>query len=734
MIKRYNYTIKGTVQGVGFRPFIYKLALKYSLIGFINNNNIGVNIEIEGDTKDLKNFEKDLKSKLPPLALISSLKKEEITPLYKGQFEIVHSEFQSSLVSLKTASVPPDMAICNNCLLDIKSSKTYQDYFATNCTNCGPRYSIIQTVPYDRENTSMKDFKLCTACQKEYKDPTNRRYHAQPTSCTECGLTLSLYSKLSKVKASQKDIINITANFIKLGMIGAIKGVGGFHIVCDASNDDVINKLRKFKNRPTKPFALMCKDVDMVKTIAKFDQKEKEILQSKEAPIVILEKNENSLDSIAPNITKIGCMVSYTGFYHLLFEYLNTPIVATSANISGDPIITTKQEIEEKLPFLDFIVDYDRDIVNAVDDSVVQIVNNDLQILRLSRGYTPKEIQLPLRTDKKILAVGANQKSTISLAFDDKIILSPYIADLNSINSVEYFKRTIDTFKRFYDFVPDIIVCDKHPNYETTLWTKEQNIDLVQLQHHLAHLYSVKAEHNLIKDYIGFIFDGTGFGDDGILWGGEVFVNDKRKYYFKPIKLLGGEKAIKQCKRVALSILFDNYSLDEVLKLDIPTIKAFTEVEIKMLYTMWQKNLNSPSSSSVGRLFDAIASFSGVCQTQSYEGEAGLLCEMKYDKNCFDSFQYTLENNIIDIEFDFFDKQIINKFLNTLVNIIIYLSKMENLPIILSGGVFQNKILLELIIKECKKLNIDYYYNQQIPINDSGISIGQIYNYLSNIK
>ena len=726
---RYKYNIKGQVQGVGFRPFVYKLANKFNLIGYVKNNNIGVVLEVEGDKQNLESFEYSLKNNLPPLAKIDSINKIELKPLYKGQFEIMQSELETS--TLKIASVPQDVAICHKCKLDIKNQSSYKNYFATNCTNCGPRYSIIQTVPYDRVNTSMKDFILCENCLKSYEDPLNRRYHAQPTCCSNCGPILKFKINNGKWKI-KNDIYKDITKFIKDGKIGAIKGLGGFHIVCDSTNDEVVKKLRNYKNRPTKPFAIMCKDIKMIKSFAKISKIEQEVLSSKEAPIVIIQTNNSKLisKSVAPNIDKLGCMLPYTAFYHLLFNHLEKPIIATSANLGGEPIITTKEDIENKLPFIDFVVDYDRDIVNAIDDSVVQIVNNDILTMRLSRGYAPKEIKLPFKIDKKILALGANQKSSIALAFEDKIILSPYIGDLDNIKSIDFLLRTIDTFKRFYDFEPDIIICDKHNGYESTKLANTFNKPVVQVQHHLAHLYSVKAQHNLSGDFVSFIFDGTGLGDDGTLWGGEVFVNDKRKYYFKPIKLLGGEKAIKEPKRVALSLLFEKYILDDLLQLDLPTIKAFSKSEIKTLYTLWQKDLNCIASSSVGRLFDAVASFSGVCQIQTYEGEAGLLTEQNL-KIIDVGFKYIITDGIIDIKFDFFDENIISKFYVTLVNIIVDISLKEKLPVILSGGVWQNKTLLELVCKTLDKQSVKYYYNTTTPINDGGIALGQVWNYLN---
>lgn len=381
---------------------------------------------------------------------------------------------------------------------------------------------------------------------------------------------------------------------------------------------------------------------------------------------------------------------------------------------------------------MDYVVDFNRDIVNALDDSLVQVTNNDIQILRNARGYTPKVIKLPKKYSKKVLAIGANQKNTISILLEDNLIVSPHIGDLDSIKSFEYFIRTIETFKKFYDFEPDIIICDKHPNYETTKWAKQQTIPIVQVQHHLAHIYACKAEFLLEKEYLGFSFDGTGYGDDGTLWGGEIFRGDKRKYTFESIKLLGATKAIKEPRRVALSMLFQKYTLQEILNFDLELIKSFSEIEIKNMHISYTKNLNAPLSSSVGRIFDAIASFANLLHFQSYEGEAGLLSEQHYDSRIKTSYDYEITDGIISIDFDFFDKDIVSKFINTLVKIIVNISVLENLEVILSGGVFQNKTLLELVSEELAKKKINYYYQKETSTNDAGISLGQNYYYLQN--
>ena len=736
---RYKYFIQGIVQGVGFRPFIYKLATELQLNGYVLNNTKGVELELEGDVKNIEIFDERFLDELPPLAHVDNFEKHPVKLQNTIGFEII----QTLQNDTKTALVSPDIKICEECIEDIETKEKYLDYFATNCTNCGPRYSIIKTIPYDRNNTSMETFVMCSSCQKEYTNPLNRRYHAQPISCNSCGPTLSLYDNGSVFKTD--NIYESVSKLIKKGEILAIKGVGGFHIVCDATNDKALIQLREHKKRPQKPFALMCKNIQQINSFAYIQVKEKQLLTSKEAPIVVLDKKQTKKisDLVAPKIKKIGCFLPTTALHHLLFKYLDAPIVATSANLSGEPIITSKKQIQKKLPFIKYILDFNREIINAIDDSLVQVINNQTSMLRLARGYAPKVLKLPFKTDKKILAVGANSKSTISITFEDKLIISPYIGDTNSIVSFEYFMRTIETFKRFYDFEPDMIVHDLHPNYETTKWAKNQNKPLIALQHHLAHIYALKAEYNLQDTpYLGFSFDGTGYGEDKTLWGGEVFINDKREYSFKPIKLLGGTQAIKEPRRVALAMLFEYFDLEQLSKKEFPTLKAFTDSELKLLYQSYEKNINAPQTSSVGRLFDALCSFGDILQTLSYEGESGLLVESFYSKEITDTFKYTIIDKQIDIKI--IDHLILNPrsskeelssmLINTLSRIILDISQTQNLPVLLTGGVFQNKTLLEKVTKGLESIEAKHYFHLSVPSNDSGISVGQIYKALLDIQ
>ncbi|MFW2597876.1 carbamoyltransferase HypF [Aliarcobacter butzleri] len=738
-------SIFGIVQGVGFRPFIYNLAIKYDIKGWVKNDENGVEIEAYSTQENIENFINEIKSNPPVLAKITNIRIEKNNQIkeYKN-FKII----QSSSSKDKTTIISPDIAICDDCIKDIDDIGNFRyNYSLTNCTNCGPRYSIIKTVPYDRANTSMNDFKLCKKCEDEYKNPLNRRYHAQPVACEDCGPNMTLYNINNSILSYNIKAIEQTANLIKDGYIIAVKGIGGFHIVCDATNDKVVNKLREIKNRPNKPFAVMFNNINSIKQYTNMNSQEEEILTSKEKPIVLVKKrlNTNLSSYIAPNISKLGCFIANCGIHHLLFKYLQNPIVATSANLKDEPIIRSKDEIIGKLGnIVDFVLDYNRDIVNSSDDSIIQNVENYKIKLRNARGYAPTHIKIEKDLKNKVLCLGANQKSTIALGFKNNFILSPYIGDLNSISSMEYFNRTINSFKNFYDFVPDTVVCDLHPKYESTkyafkLLQDNPNIKLIQIQHHYAHILSVMAENGLEDEVLGFAFDGTGYGDDGNIWGGEVFIASRKEYkrinHIKYFKLLGGEMAIKEPKRVALSFLFDIFTLDEILALDSFVVKAFSKEEIKTLYTMWQKGLNAPFCSSIGRLFDAISSFSNILHTQTFEGETGLLIEENYDNSIKDNYEYKIVDENIDITpmirqiIEDKDKKVISsKFINTLVNIIIEISnKHKNLPVVFSGGVFQNKTLLELLIKKFKEQGRVFYFNIDVPTNDEGISIGQLY-------
>lgn len=749
MNRRLNIT--GVVQGVGFRPFIYQLADRYQLNGFILNNTAGVSIEIEGKENAVDDFVKDLELELPPLARIDTL--SYIDGEYVGyiNFQILQSETQND----KSALVSPDIAICENCMGEMSdpTDRRYA-YPFINCTDCGPRYSIIDTLPYDRPNTSMHFFTMCEACHSEYTDPLDRRFHAQPISCPDCGPTLRLLDTEHKILEEGNNTVQLTADAIKKGAIVAVKGLGGFHLVCDATNTKAVKELRKRKERPVKPFAVMFPDIEMLKASAEISSKEIELISSKEKPIVIVPKSSHSMisDLVAPKIDRIGVFLPYTPLHYLLLKEIDVPLVATSANRSDEPIIRNSSELLEKLgSVVDLVLDHNRDIVNTNDDSVMQMAGDEKITFRLSRGYAPKSIKLPFKSQKKILAVGANQKNSIAMVFDDTLIMSPYIGDLNSLEAFEYFERTLESFKRFYDFEPDVIVYDKHPEYITTKWAKQlknnhPNLQSIEVQHHYAHLLATMAEFKIDGKFLGFAFDGTGYGDDRTIWGGEVMTADnqcyERIYNFKPFRLLGGGKAIKEPRRSALSLLFEIYTLKEIHSLKLSLLEQFSEAEVNVLHRAWEQGINAPLSSSMGRLFDAVASFADIIQISSFEGESGLLMEQYVDEKITESFPYEIDNGIINLQpmiesmMEMKDKkEIVSTFFNTLIEIIFHIAKKHTeLPMLFSGGVFQNKVLVEKISRRCKAENRTCYFQNETAINDGGIALGQAWYALHHLS
>ncbi len=728
--------IRGVVQGVGFRPFIYNLAISMGLKGEVSNNGYGVLILLDAAQEKVDEFIRNMRENRPPLSEIDSIK---ITRTKKSKpFEGFSIEMSKS-TKLLSSKIPSDIAMCSECeseLLD-KTNRRFEYPFIT-CVNCGPRFSIIKNLPYDRKNTSMDEFVMCQECRSEYENPKDRRYHAQPIGCHKCGPTFSLFDNSGK-KIESKNIIDEAVEAISSGKIVAIKGIGGYHLVCDASNDSAVKLLRERKRRPSKPFGVMVKDVETAKSIAIMSAKEQELLNSNRRPIVLLQKRDSDFISlhVAPNINQIGLFLAYTPLHHLILERLNRPIVATSANISDEPLCKNFDEIMRLFSVWDFCLEHNREIVNSCDDSVLFVENEKIFMLRASRGYAPFYLKLPHKTDKKILALGANQKSTVAITVEDSVVLSPYIGDLGSLSSIEHYKSHIETLKRIYDFTPDVVVCDKHPNYESTKYAKElkaenEEIEFLQVQHHYAHILATIGVNGITSKVLGVSFDGTGYGDEGNLWGGEFFVCDNRSYervgHFKYFRLLGGEKAIKEPRRVALSFLFEIYG-DEVFKLSNPTINSFSSSEINTLYTAYKNGLNSPLSSSCGRLFDAVASILGIIQICSYEGESGLLLESLYDENILECYKFCIEDN--EIDFSQIVKQIldekdvhvaVSKFFNTIVEISYLMHKKYDLPLVLGGGVFQNRALLRLIMRKIP----DVILPEMFVSNDSAIAYGQV--------
>ena len=628
--------------------------------------------------------------------------------------------------------------MCDDCLSEMRDENNRRyNYFFTNCTNCGPRYSIVKTVPYDRPNTSMKPFVMCKDCQQEYDNPLDRRYHAQPISCEKCGPTLSLKDMAGNVISTNLCAIKDLANFIEDGHIVAMKGMGGFHLICDATNTNSIKNLREKKKRPSKPFAVMMKSIENVELTCRLSRFEKSRLLSNERPIVLLKTKQNNISSlVAPYIDRLGVFLAYTPLHVKLLDFLQNPIIATSANRSGEPIVTDEHNLQTKLGgVIKYYLDYNREIVNSSDDSVVQVIDDKDLMMRASRGITPLSVRVKTNEKRKILAVGAHQKNSIAIYMNNQVILSPYIGDLDNIETIKAFHKTLATFKEFYNFEPDLIVGDKHPLYETTKWAKKQSVPFVQIQHHYAHILSCMFEHDIDEKVLGIAWDGTGYGDDGTIWGGEFLVCDRKAYkrvaYFEPFLLLGGDASIKDIRRIALSMILDCEDSEIYRAL----LTQFKTSELNLLKQMHKKELNSPKCSAVGRLFDMVAVIAGVCDKVSYDGESGLILESLYDENITEAYNIYLDGEVVKYKHTisemFVDKKpslIASKFINALVNIVFVVSSNYDLKTLLSGGVFQNRTLLEKILKR----NNNIIFQNKLPINDGSIAIGQLTNILSH--
>jgi hydrogenase maturation protein HypF len=747
---RKNIIIKGIVQGVGFRPFIHKLVQNYNLSGWVLNSNQGVEMDIEGKTEELNNFISDIKKKLPPLARIEKIEVNQLPLIgYKGFYikkSIVKEEDGFVLVS-------PDISICKDCLQELFNPHNRRfRYPFINCTNCGPRFTIINDIPYDREKTTMNIFKMCPKCQSEYENIEDRRYHAQPNACVDCGPQVSLYQ--NKKRLEDIDSIEEAVKLFKKGKIGAIKGLGGFHLACDATNNKVVVRLRRLKNRETKPFALMSPDLEKIKQYCKLGKKEEEWLTDRARPIVLLKKKEDSLISslVAPRNNYLGVMLPYTPLHYLLLKDNFTALIMTSGNIADQPIIGDNQEALEKLDRIaDFFLLYNRDIFNRCDDSVLKIISGDNAFFRRSRGYVPHPIILDFKL-KEVLALGGELKNTISFSKENYVFLSQYLGDLKSVENLEFFKESITSFKKMFKVKPKIIACDLHPDYLSTQYAEEikvkKGLKVVRVQHHHAHIVSCMAENNIKEKVIGVAYDGTGYGDDGNIWGGEFLLCDLKEYlrvgHLKYSPLPGGDKAIMEPWRMAYSYLYSIYG-PRAKKIDIDFNRRMDYDKLSIIEKMIDKNINSPLTSSCGRLFDAASSLIGIRDEISYEGQAAMelesFCASGIKKRynfcvCKEGEEFIIDPReiFIDIIEDLkkgIDKKVMAaKFHNTVAEFTLNLCGKirENTginKIALSGGVFQNRYLTEKIISLLEKDDFQVYTQRKVPPNDGGISLGQ---------
>lgn len=745
---RMRIDIKGIVQGVGFRPFIYNLARRYNLSGYVLNNTTGVSIEVEGDRAAIKVFMESIRTQSPPQAEIFEIKNHRVEPLGYQDFTIRDSEEQDE----KFVPISPELATCNDCLKELfDSSDRRHRYPFINCTNCGPRFTIVKDIPYDRKFTTMSVFPMCEKCHSEYEDPTDRRFHAQPNACPVCGPKLSLLNN-EGVAISVTDVVTEVCRLLKEGNIIAIKGLGGYHLACDALNEDAVTRLRARKFREYKPFAIMVKDIETAERICYLNKEEESLLKGVRRPILLLGKRPDCpvAEDVAPNQRYHGVILPYTPLHHLLMRESGLVLVMTSGNISSEPIVFEDEDARERLKGIaDYFVVHDREIYIRTDDSVSRIWHGKEMVLRRSRGYAPHPLLMQNPFGEQILACGAELKNTFCLTRGNYVFMSHHIGDLENLETLSSFENGIEHFKRIFNIEPTFVAYDLHPEYLSTKYALSL-IDIPKLgvQHHHAHIVSCMGDNGIDEEVIGVSFDGTGYGTDGKIWGGEFLVCDYSRFervaHFGYVPLPGGEKAIKEPWRMAASFLYRMYE-DDMMGLEIDFVKGLDRDKFKILKKMIDKKINSPLTSSVGRLFDAVSALLGVRKEVYYEGQAAIELEMKANPEEAGMYQFSLKEYESKTEIvmepvikgivsdiaggtgvDIISARFHNTMSHIVLNVCLRIREIRGINcVVLSGGVFQNALLLDKTFALLNASGFRIYTHHRVPPNDGGIALGQ---------
>jgi hydrogenase maturation protein HypF len=774
-LTRLKLAVRGAVQGVGFRPFVYRLATELGLRGWVNNSPQGVFIEVEGVRPKLEEFLFRLEKEKPPRSSIQSLEASWLDAVGYLEFEIRESDTRGS----KTALVLPDMATCPDCLREIFDPTNRRHLYPfTNCTNCGPRFSIIEALPYDRANTSMEKFPMCPECQAEYDNPRDRRFHAQPNACPVCGPRLEFwergsvaYSEAKFLVAKNHTALQVAAKMIRRGGIVAVKGIGGFHLVADAGNERAVSLLRKRKHREEKPFALMFPSLDSIKAVCEVSPLEERLLRSPETPIVLLKRLANNSrnaehgtgfpisEEVAPANPNLGVMLPSNPLHHILMAELGFPVVATSGNLSDEPICTDELEALERLHGIaDGFLVHNRPILRHVDDSIVRVMMDREMVLRRARGYAPLPVQIqnPKFKIQNCLAVGAHLKNSVAFSVGNNVFISQHIGDLETEQANNAFVRVTGDLQKLYEAEPEIIAADLHPDYLSTKFAEKlasgqasRASRIVQVQHHIAHVLSCIAENEVELPALGVAWDGTGFGSDGTIWGGEFFlVTDddvQRVASLRRFRLPGGDAAAKEPRRVALALVHEcagceNRTFSEAKN---KLLAGFSTAEIAGLKLMLDRGINAPWCSSVGRLFDAVASLIGLRQQTRFEGQAAMALEfalegvrtnaiyplplVKSDSLMILDWRPLIHAILTGVQCGVSAGEMSATFHNTLVEAIVNVAKQIGIArVALSGGCFQNRYLTERTVRRLREENFQPYWHQRVPPNDGGIALGQI--------
>jgi hydrogenase maturation protein HypF len=747
LLKKIHVT--GVVQGVGFRPFVYQLARTHGLTGWVLNTSAGVDMEVEGPPEALRRFVGDLEAESPPLAHIESIAATDHPPCGYQQFEIRRSLSQEGAYQL----ISPDIATCGDCLAELLDPRDRRyRYPFTNCTNCGPRFTIIEDIPYDRPLTTMRDFVMCPQCQAEYENPLDRRFHAQPNACPVCGPQLTL-TNADGTPISATDEITATVQFLEQGKILAIKGLGGFHLACDATKDKAVRRLRERKRRPAKPMAVMMATMDHIRAHCVVSAEEERLLTSPQCPIVLLRWKPTSTVSplVAPGNRYLGAMLPYTPLHHVLIREIDRPLVMTSGNLSEEPIATDNEEALARLGGIaDHFLFHNRDIYARYDDSVWMVAEERAQPLRRSRGYAPFPIRLPFKA-RQVLACGTELKNTFCATKDEYAFLSQHIGDMENLETLEHFQTSIALYERLFRLQPEIVAYDLHPEYLATRYALSLGSSkrLVPVQHHHAHIVSCMVDNEVQEPVIGVALDGTGYGVDGQIWGGEFLVADahgfRRAGYLQYVPLPGGEAAIRRPYRMAISHLLSLLG-EEGLDSGLPFLGDLDDQEVEVIKQQVARRINTPLTSSCGRLFDAASAVLGFQGEASYEGQAAIQLEMMaYGVDDGGSYPFAIlerdEAMVVDLSDTWggilhdlragVQAQVMAaRFHNTVAQIIVHvcagISQETGLrTVALSGGCFQNRLLFTGTANLLREAGFRVLTHHQVPCNDGGVSLGQ---------
>ena len=758
-LERWRITVRGVVQGVGFRPFVYNAARAESLVGWVANDSDAVRIDVRGNAESLERFLLVLRHSHPPQARIDAIdvvKKNAVsddeTP---ASFEISASRGDAA----PRPTIPADLATCAECLAEIRDpSQRRYGYAFTNCTNCGPRWSIIQQLPYDRSRTSMQCFDMCPTCRDEYQNPADRRFHAQPIACPDCGPSLRLLTCENRLLADGGAAVRGAAEAILSGRIVAVKGLGGFQLIVDATDEAAVARLRLRKQRPDRPFALMFSSAEEVRLRCLFSADERAILQSHTAPILLLQRSSRQqaadiAPSVAPGNPYLGVMLPYTPLHHLLCEQVGRPIVCTSGNLSDEPMVTSTDGALTRLgKIADLILTHNRPIVRPVDDSVGRVDSEGFQLARRARGYAPQPIRLAQRVPT-IVAVGGHLKNTVALSLDTSVIVSPHIGDLDDLLSVDVHRRAVEDLIGFFNVTPEAVACDMHPDYASTRRAQQLadqwKIPLIPVQHHHAHVAACVAERGIEMPVLGLSWDGTGFGIDGTVWGGEILHCKgsafDRLAHLRTFPLPGGDRVAREPRRAALGLLF------EILGDAAAEVAGrwFAAAELRTLLAALRRPKLFPRTSSMGRLFDGVAAICGLFQCCSFEGQAAMALEFAADPEVRDAYPCPLRDGtpavgdwepllravLADRQRGAPLAEIAGRFHNALADLALAAARRAACPrVVLTGGCFQNALLTERVRARLLEHSFDVYTHRDVPPGDGGISLGQLLIAAERIK